>query len=239
MRELELRPVTAREALLQIQSIVAMKRPLGRDADLVEINNVARAGLDLSAPTNFELIDTIADYFAAAIEVLRKLREPEPEHESLLSEIDGVLALPPDLEAMVERRVGGTKEHFETAEEVRLQFADLLIEMRGQVLRKMAVEEKPKVRTVLGEMDELIQATFELFAPERWKEELEKAEAARARGEDNDAIEVMAIALARTRAREWDDVPDSVREGFRQQARAAWEAYGELGREREDALGEG
>lgn len=237
MRELELRPVTAREALLQIRAIVSRCGQLSGRSILNDIDNVAAAGLDLSAPANFELTDTIADYFAAAIEVLRKLREPE--HESLLSEIDQVLALPPDLEAMVERRVGGTKEHFETAEEVRLQFADLLIEMRGQVLRKMAVEEKPRVRTVLGEMDELIQATFELFAPERWKEELEKAEAARARGEDEEAIEAMAIALARTRAREWDDVPDSVREGFRQQARAAWEAYGELGREREDALGEG
>lgn len=236
MPEYPLRVFTAREALLEIRRRILLVQ---KRVSCEDLEDVAKEGLDCSAPENYETIDRLADRLAEAHEVLRKFHNFEAEVDGLQE----ALALPPDLEAMIERRLGAPREPIETAEQVRLKLADILIEGRAQVLRKMGVEEKPRVRAVLGEVDELIQAMFEQFAPERWAEELAKFEAAEAEAEveveveveDKDAIEVMAKALAKTRAREWENAPELIKEGYRDQARAALEAYGELGRERADA----
>lgn len=247
MPEYPLRVFTAREALLEIRRRILLVQ---KRVSCEDLEDVAKEGLDCSAPENYETIDRLADRLAEAHEVLREVAPHSVERRIAKGDLDQIAAkageaivLPPDLEAMIERRLGAPREPIETAEQVRLQLADILIEGRAQVLRKMGAEEKPRVRAVLGEVDELIQAMFEQFAPERWAEELAMFEAAEAeaevaKGEDEDAIEVMAKALAQTRARDWEDVPESVKEGYRDQARVALEAYSELERERADGAGE-
>jgi hypothetical protein len=89
-------PLTAREALLEIR-----RQTRGWDT-LEGIDKIAQAGLDQSAPPNFELTDQLADRLAEAHFVLREAKRDQISW----SAIDEVLALPPDLEAMVERRIG-------------------------------------------------------------------------------------------------------------------------------------
>lgn len=232
----EFYPFTAREALLEIRRI-AETGPSSIETEMID--QVAKVGLDAPGMENYETTDRLADRLAEAHALLGQLRKPE--HESLLGDIDGVLVLPPDLEAMIDRRLGADREKPESAEQVRLQLSDILIEGRAQVLRKLAAEEKPRVRTVLGEVDELIQAMFERFAPERWAEELAKfeeieARVEEARGEDEEAVEVMAKALADgVTAPTWERADNATKMLWRQRARNALEAYGELGRERESS----
>jgi hypothetical protein len=101
------RPTTAREALLAIRFEHA---GLHSDSEpwlaLERIDGMARDGLERRGPPDFELTDQLADRLAEAHELLRKIRHGHYEPESLSGELAGVLALPPDLEAMVERRIG-------------------------------------------------------------------------------------------------------------------------------------
>lgn len=100
-------PLTAREALLEIRRIYAK----GRITDdmlvtLKHVDAVAEAGLSRTAPSNF-VIDQLADRLAEAHAELRRIkRDGFPNGPRDARHIDGILALPPDLEAMVERRIG-------------------------------------------------------------------------------------------------------------------------------------
>lgn len=238
--KLYFRPVTAREALLEIRRIAET----GPDSiETGMIGEVAQAGLDQTGMGNFELTDRLADYFGAAIEVLRRVdKEGFSDNADLEDRVTVAMALPPDIEEMVERRVGSNPDRPESAEQVRLQLADILVEGRSQVLRKMAVTRDLEGRKILGEMDQLIQAMFERFAPERWAEELAKAEAAESAApspdEDGERIEVMAkvlAGLADRGAQSWIDLPDAVRDGFRHKARAVWAADQDLIKRRIEA----
>lgn len=101
-------PLTAREALLEI------RRQINGYETMAEIDEIAQAGLDRTDPANFELTDHLADRLAEAHKVLRGIVEghdqARPGRSFLTDEfadvLRGVLALPPDLEAMVERRIG-------------------------------------------------------------------------------------------------------------------------------------
>lgn len=235
--QFEFYPFTAREALLEIRRI-AETGPDSIETEMIAA--VTKVGLDTLGMENFETTDRLADRLAEAHDLLGKMRQPE--HEALLGEIDAVLALPPDLEAMLDRRLGRDRERPESAEQVRLQLADILVEGRSQVLQKMAVTRDLEGRKILGEMDQLIQAMFERFAPERWAEELAKAEAAESAApspdEDGERIEVMAkvlAGLADRGAQPWIDLPDAVRDGFRHKARAVWAADQDLIKRRIEA----
>lgn len=102
MAEENLRPMSAREALYAIRVILA---EIDSDSDVWEVGHkihlLADNGLDQSAMTNFELSDHLADRLAEAHALLRSCKQGQVP----LSDIDAVLALPPDLEAMVERRM--------------------------------------------------------------------------------------------------------------------------------------
>jgi hypothetical protein len=67
-----------------------------------DFRRVAVAGLQPSA--TFELTDELADRLAVAHRLLREIREGT-ELAVIAGEIEDALALPPDLEAMVERRL--------------------------------------------------------------------------------------------------------------------------------------
>lgn len=112
----EFRPLTAREALLsiRIETGAATTTPPGRL--LVNIAEFAEEGLNCWGMENFEQSDRLADSLAEAHGVLREIRnlikddtiESNPltvRHPMLDVEIDGVLALPPDQEAMINRRI--------------------------------------------------------------------------------------------------------------------------------------
>jgi hypothetical protein len=95
--------------LLAINVELAEFQDASRWARLERIETIAKAGLDRTSPPNFELTDQLADRLAEAHEVLRKLVDmaPEgPEERDLVDSAAEALALPPDLEAMVERRIG-------------------------------------------------------------------------------------------------------------------------------------
>lgn len=92
-------PHTAREALLEIRRLLRMEGVPGSRMDVI-----AEAGLTRREPVNFELSDQLADRLAEAHKLLRKVLETEMA--SMGGEIDKALALPPDLEAMVDRRIG-------------------------------------------------------------------------------------------------------------------------------------
>lgn len=93
--------MTAREALLEIRRRLASS-PVPA---LAEVDEIAVAGLNGSGADNFELTDQLADRLAEAHRLLRQLdRDGKIEHGEVLE----ALALPPDLEAMVERRIGPT-----------------------------------------------------------------------------------------------------------------------------------
>lgn len=77
--------------------------------EFMGIDELARVGLEETGRNDFHTIDQLADRLAEAHEVLQKLVDiaPEgPEERSLVDSAAEVLALPPDLEAMVERRLG-------------------------------------------------------------------------------------------------------------------------------------
>lgn len=97
-------PMTAREALFAI-----LCETKGHSVSFEErIASLAEAGLDRREPPNFELTDQLADRLAQAHKLLRELREDAADEgiAKLSGEIDEALVLPPDLEAMVERRIG-------------------------------------------------------------------------------------------------------------------------------------
>lgn len=106
MDEIEFDPVSPREALLEIRRLYAAA---GISDDLLgllgRIDVTAQAGLNRRAPQNFELNDELGDRLAKALKVLSELRE-NGDVAALSGEIDEALVLPPDIEAMVERRVG-------------------------------------------------------------------------------------------------------------------------------------
>lgn len=104
---MDLRPLTAREALWLIRHELA--QPVLDSETSQRLDQIAARGLDLSAPQNFELSDELADRLAEAHGLLAQLQHVElpslAQGLNLRSEIAGVLALPPHLEAMVERRI--------------------------------------------------------------------------------------------------------------------------------------
>jgi hypothetical protein len=104
---MDLRALTAREALWLIRYELA--QPILDSETSQRLDRIAAQGLDLSSPQNFELSDQLADRLAEAHGLLARLQHvelPSPAQGlNVRSEIAGVLALPPDLEAMVERRL--------------------------------------------------------------------------------------------------------------------------------------
>lgn len=103
--------LTAREALFAIRLAVqdvnqgaGNAREIMR-AGLDEVSQLAVEGLRHTGMVNFELSDQLADRLAEAHKVLRELREGGGDVADLSGEIDEALALPPDLEAMVDRRL--------------------------------------------------------------------------------------------------------------------------------------
>jgi hypothetical protein len=104
---IDLQPFTAREALWLIRH--ELTQPVFDSEAAQRLDQIAAEGLDLSSPQNFELSDQLADRLAEAHGLLAQLQNvelPSPAQGlTLRSEIAGVLALPPDLEAMVERRI--------------------------------------------------------------------------------------------------------------------------------------
>jgi hypothetical protein len=101
-------PMTAREALLAIQLVndADDRQVSGYPTHLETMRAIFRlteVGLDRIAPPNFELTDQLADRLAEAHGLLARVANGEyVEHR----EIHEVRTLPPDLEAMVERRIG-------------------------------------------------------------------------------------------------------------------------------------
>jgi len=97
-------PLSAREALLCIRVELG---DVHGDTDLWHLRDRIEAmvlrGLNQTAPPNFELTDQLADRLAEAHGVLMdaKIGGKVPTDR-----VNEVLALPPDLEAMVERRLG-------------------------------------------------------------------------------------------------------------------------------------
>jgi len=104
---MDLRPLTAREALWLIRYEIA--QPVLDSETSQRLDRIAAQGLDLSQPQNFELSDQLADRLAEAHGLLARLQHVELRSPSegldLRGDIAGALALPPDLEAMVERRI--------------------------------------------------------------------------------------------------------------------------------------
>src|SRR4051794_16787725 len=99
---MELRDLKAREALWLIRYELA--QPILDSETSQRLDRIAAQGLDLSSPQNFELSDQLADRLAEAHDLLSKLQGVELPSPSagldLRGRIAGVLALPPDLEAM-------------------------------------------------------------------------------------------------------------------------------------------
>lgn len=102
---MSLRPQTAREALLEIRRLAATIDP-AKLVSLEAFDEVAREGLERRSPIDFELSDQLADRLAEAHKVLRELRDGGADIARLSGEIDEAIVLPPDLEAMIERRIG-------------------------------------------------------------------------------------------------------------------------------------
>lgn len=108
-------PLTAREALLAIR-VESASTSGSPSAIIYNIARLAEAGLDRNGIENFELTDQLADRLAEAHGVLQEIRDlvkgdtiesnPLTGRNPMLDvEIDSALALPPDLETMVERRM--------------------------------------------------------------------------------------------------------------------------------------
>jgi hypothetical protein len=102
----DLRPATAREALFQIR--LELAQPILDAETAARIDRMCVQGLDLSAMSNFELVDQIADRYAKAYWLLDRLKTGDFGRIStgldLRGEIAEALVLPPDLEAMMDRR---------------------------------------------------------------------------------------------------------------------------------------
>lgn len=99
-------PQTAREALLEIRRRAAEVHVDMDVTDLgCEIDRVALEGLARTEPINFELSDQLADRLAEAHGLLQRLLGATREWP-VSTEITEALALPPDLETIVERRIG-------------------------------------------------------------------------------------------------------------------------------------
>lgn len=94
---------TAREACLEVRRLAATIDP-AKVVSLAAFDEVAVDGLANNTPTNYELTDQLADRLAQAHKLLGEIREGT-EMATLSGEIDQALALPPDLEMMVERRI--------------------------------------------------------------------------------------------------------------------------------------
>lgn len=100
-------PMSAREALLAIKYAKLGQEDLGAEPDFDLIVACADAGLSRMDPMNFELTDLLADRLAEAHKVLREWdREGSADNTDLESRTAEALTLPPDLESMVERRIG-------------------------------------------------------------------------------------------------------------------------------------
>lgn len=109
---MDLLPATAREALLQIRLEVAQAVI---DSEICgRIDHICRQGLNLSGMSNFELTDQLADRLAEAHNLLKGVVEGfeegaakgnDPFSPEFKAKFYEALALPPDLEAMIERRI--------------------------------------------------------------------------------------------------------------------------------------
>jgi hypothetical protein len=104
---MELEALTAREALWKILALT--HEPVTRSPAVVlaEVAKTTRDGLDRTQPVDFELSDQLADRLAEAHKLLAEIREGAEHSPSISSRADRIaeaLALPPDLEAMIERR---------------------------------------------------------------------------------------------------------------------------------------
>lgn len=110
MPELDFHPQTAREALFEIRRLYAGSR-ITDDvlALLKKIDGIAELGLERREPFNFEQTDELGDRLAEAHKVLRKVPKLGKQNlapAELGDEAAEALVLPPQLEAVVERRIG-------------------------------------------------------------------------------------------------------------------------------------
>ncbi|MGH2940333.1 MAG: hypothetical protein ACRDPE_19680, partial [Solirubrobacterales bacterium] len=99
-------PQTAREALLEVKRLTLLDPEPSRYVSWIDV--VADQGLTRTEPYNFELSDQLADRLAEAHRLLQELLDVATSHTNdaeIIAKIPGVLSLPPDLEAMVERRM--------------------------------------------------------------------------------------------------------------------------------------
>jgi hypothetical protein len=105
------RPLTAREALLEIRRVCESVHVDIDSGDLAtSIELVAMKGLERNSLENFELVDQLADRLGEAHQMLKAIAY-QVETGGLTGpataafDVGAVLSLPPDLEAMVERRL--------------------------------------------------------------------------------------------------------------------------------------
>lgn len=70
------------------------------------------------------------------------------------------------------------------AEKVRLKLAELLVETRTRIMQRIATETDDGVRRGLTHADEELEALFEQFCPERWKQELAEFEREERNGDE-------------------------------------------------------
>lgn len=107
MPDLDFHPQTAREALFEIRLRIA-EMPSREDIITPgELDAIAALGLERREPFNFELGDEVGDRLAEAHRVLRRVdKEGFPDNTDLEGEVAEALVLPPQLEAIVERRIG-------------------------------------------------------------------------------------------------------------------------------------
>lgn len=97
--------LTAREALFEIRRIAPKGAEFQELAIFDRIEEIAQQGLNRTQTANFELSDQLADRLAEAHGILREWdKEGSPDNVDLESRTSEALALPPDIEAMVERR---------------------------------------------------------------------------------------------------------------------------------------
>ena len=110
MAEPGFEPLTPREALLEIRrqaTLISLDtvEAVARFQD--EVSRLADAGLDYpNIRGGYELSDQLADRLAQAHKLLGEIQEGT-EYAVISGEIAEALALPPDLEAMIERRQTG------------------------------------------------------------------------------------------------------------------------------------
>lgn len=98
---MDFEPLTAREALLAIRA----RRSFGVDP---ELERLIDAGLSRTGMENFELTDQLADRLADAHKLLRDIDIEGDKWAPLARDI---LILPPDLETIIERRLGPGERH--------------------------------------------------------------------------------------------------------------------------------